>query len=43
MLGKSLINSSLGSPSEAPIFIYEVTGLKQNKKKDNNRYPYRKL
>ena len=41
MLGKSLISGSSGSPSKNRIFVYEVTGLKQNDENDNNSYPFR--
>ena len=41
MLGKSLISGRSSSPSKNRIFVYEVTGLKQNDKNDNNSYPIR--
>ena len=41
MLGKSLISGSSSSPSKNRIFVYEVTGLKQNDENDNNSYPFR--
>lgn len=41
MLGKSLISARSNSSSKNRIFVYEVTGLKQNKQNDNNTYPIR--
>ena len=41
MLGKSLISRGSGSVSDDRVFVYEVTGLKQNDENDNNRYPFR--
>ncbi|MGK7918195.1 MAG: phycobilisome linker polypeptide [Prochloraceae cyanobacterium] len=41
MLGKSLIGGSSSSSSKNRIFVYEVTGLKQNEQNDNNSYPFR--
>ena len=41
MLGKSLIGGSLSSPSKNRVFIYEVTGLRQNEENDSNSYPFR--
>ena len=41
MLGKSLIGGSSSSLSKNRIFVYEVTGLKQNEQNDNNSYPFR--
>ncbi len=40
MLGSSLIRGS-SSPSKNRVFIYEVTGLKQNENNDSNSYPIR--
>jgi phycocyanin-associated rod protein len=41
MLGKSLVNATSSSPSQNRIFVYEVTGLKQNDENANNSYPFR--
>jgi phycocyanin-associated rod protein len=41
MLGKSLISGKSSSPSKNRIFVYEVTGLKQNDQNDSNSYPIR--
>jgi len=41
MLGKSLISGRSSSSSKNRIFVYEVTGLKQNEENDNNTYPFR--
>ncbi|MDJ0648358.1 MAG: phycobilisome linker polypeptide [Xenococcaceae cyanobacterium MO_188.B19] len=41
MLGSSVIGGSSGSPSKSRVFVYEVTGLKQNESNDNNNYQFR--
>jgi phycocyanin-associated rod protein len=41
MLGSSLSGGSTTSPSKNRIFVYEVTGLKQNNQTDRNSYPFR--
>ncbi len=41
MLGSSVIGGSSGSPSKNRVFVYEVTGLKQNESNDNNNYQFR--
>lgn len=41
MLGSSLIGGSSSSPSKSRVFVYEVTGLKQNENNDSNSYPFR--
>jgi phycocyanin-associated rod protein len=41
MLGKSLISGSSSSPSKNRVFVYEVTGLRQNDENDSNSYPFR--
>jgi phycocyanin-associated rod protein len=41
MLGQSLVGGSLGSPSKNRVFVYEVTGLRQNEENDSNSYPFR--
>ena len=41
MLGSSVIGGSSGSPSKSRVFVYEVTGLKQNETNDSNNYQFR--
>lgn len=41
MLGKSLIGGRSNSVSSNRIFVYEVTGLRQNDQNDSNSYPFR--
>ena len=41
MLGTSVINGRSSSVSGNRIFVYEVTGLKQNDENDLNDYPFR--
>ncbi|MDJ0795426.1 MAG: phycobilisome linker polypeptide [Calothrix sp. MO_167.B12] len=41
MLGTSAINGRSSSPSSDRIFVYEVTGLKQNDENALNSYPFR--
>lgn len=41
MLGKSLITTPSGSISQNRVFVYEVTGLRQNNENDGNSYPFR--
>lgn len=41
MLGSSLVGSSSSSPSKNRVFVYEVTGLRQNETNDNNQYQIR--
>ncbi len=41
MLGKALMSGSSSSPSRNRIFVYEVTGLRQNDENDKNSYPFR--
>ncbi len=41
MLGKSVISGRSSSTSNNRIFVYEVTGLKQNEANDNNSYSFR--
>jgi phycocyanin-associated rod protein len=41
MLGSSLMSGSSSSPSQNRVFVYEVTGLRQNDENDNNSYPFR--
>ncbi len=42
MLGQSLFGGRTSSPAKNRIFVYEVTGLKQNTQNDRNGYPFRK-
>ncbi len=41
MLGSSVIGGRSGSPSKSRVFVYEVTGLRQNENNDGNSYPVR--
>jgi phycocyanin-associated rod protein len=41
MLGSSFMSGSSGSPSKNRVFVYEVSGLRQNDENDNNSYPFR--
>lgn len=41
MLGSSLIGGSSSSSSQNRVFVYEVTGLRQNDNNDGNDYPVR--
>ena len=41
MLGSPLIGGSSSSPSKNRVFVYEVTGLKQNEDNDVNSYDFR--
>lgn len=41
MLGSSVLGGSSGSPTKSRVFVYEVTGLKQNENNDNNNYQFR--
>ncbi|BAU64670.1 CpcD phycobilisome linker domain protein [Stanieria sp. NIES-3757] len=42
MLGQSVLNGrSSSSPSDNRIFVYEVTGLKQNDETARNNYSFR--
>jgi phycocyanin-associated, rod len=40
MLGQGLISGST-SPAQSRVFVYEVTGLKQNENNDSNSYSFR--
>jgi phycocyanin-associated, rod len=42
MLAASAFGSSAGTPSGSRVFIYEVSGLRQNPENDKNDYPIRK-
>lgn len=41
MLGQFVTGGRSSSPSDNRIFVYEVTGLKQNEQNDSNSYPVR--
>lgn len=41
MLGQSAIVNGADTPSDSRIFVYEVTGLRQNTDNDQNEYPFR--
>lgn len=41
MLGKSVISGQSSSSFNNRIFVYEVTGLKQNQENDSNSYSFR--
>lgn len=41
MLGQSALTGAAGSSASNRIFIYEVEGLQQNDRTDNNQYPVR--
>ncbi|MBD0335744.1 MAG: phycobilisome linker polypeptide [Cyanobacteria bacterium Co-bin13] len=42
MLAQNAFGSTITSPSSGRIFLYEVSGLRQNDETDNNAYPVRK-
>ncbi|MGF1540589.1 MAG: phycobilisome linker polypeptide [Pleurocapsa sp.] len=41
MLGSSLVGASSVSTAKNRVFVYEVTGLKQNENNDSNNYSIR--
>lgn len=41
MLGQSAIVNGADTPSDSRVFVYEVTGLRQNTSNDQNEYPFR--
>jgi phycocyanin-associated rod protein len=41
MLGKSVISGNSSSSANNRVFVYEVTGLKQNQENDSNNYAIR--
>lgn len=41
MLGQSVFGGRTSSPAKNRIFVYEVTGLRQNTQTDRNSYPFR--
>lgn len=42
MLGQSALVGSTSNPSASRVFVYEVTGLRQNDTNDKNNYPVRR-
>lgn len=42
MLGQSALVGSANNPSASRVFVYEVTGLRQNETNDKNSYPVRR-
>ena len=42
MLGQSALVGSASNPSASRVFLYEVTGLRQNEINDQNSYPVRR-
>lgn len=42
MLGQSALVGSSSTPSSSRVFVYEVTGLRQNDENDKNSYPFRR-
>ena len=41
MLGSSVLGGKSSSPAKNRVFVYEVTGLKQNETNDSNNYQFR--
>jgi phycocyanin-associated rod protein len=41
MLAQNAFGSTITSPSSARVFLYEVSGLRQNDETNNNAYPVR--
>jgi phycocyanin-associated, rod len=41
MLGRSLLTRASSSSSDNRVFVYEVSGLRQNDQTDKNTYPVR--
>ncbi len=42
MLGQSALVGAANTPSASRVFVYEVTGLRQNDENDKNNYPVRR-
>lgn len=42
MLGQSALVGAANNPSASRVFLYEVTGLRQNETNDKNNYPVRR-
>lgn len=41
MLAQNAFGSTTASPSGSRVFLYEVTGMRQNEETDKNAYPVR--
>ncbi len=41
MLGQNAFGTATASPAKGRLFVYEVTGLRQNEATDQNGYPIR--
>lgn len=41
MLGSSVLGGGSSSPAKNRVFVYEVTGLRQNQDNDSNSYSFR--
>jgi len=41
MMGQNAFGTSTASPSKGRMFLYEVTGMRQNQETDKNGYPIR--
>jgi len=41
MLGSSVLGGNSSSPAKNRVFVYEVTGLRQNETNDSNNYQFR--
>ena len=41
MMGQNAFGTSTASPSKGRMFVYEVTGMRQNEETDKNGYPIR--
>jgi phycocyanin-associated rod protein len=42
MMGQNAFGTSTTSPAKGRVFLYEVSGLRQNEETDKNGYPIRK-
>jgi sulfite reductase alpha subunit-like flavoprotein len=41
MMGQNAFGTSTASPAQGRMFVYEVSGLRQNEETDKNGYPIR--
>ncbi|RZM81940.1 phycobilisome linker polypeptide [Leptolyngbya iicbica] len=41
MMGQNAFGTATASPSKGRMFLYEVTGMRQNQETDKNGYPIR--
>ena len=41
MMGQNAFGTATASPSKGRMFVYEVTGMRQNQETDKNGYPIR--